>query len=375
MGSASLYQLAKRGVDVIGVDRFSPPHQFGSTHGDTRVTRRAIGEGTSYVPLVTRSHELWREIEAESGDELLTQCGGIIFGPSANDTVQHGVSDFLQSTIDAANLYGIRHELFDEQQMREKFPQFNLKGGESGYFEYDAGYVRPEASVAAQIRLAESQGAQVFRDTPINKIERIGNSFRLESDGDIFETGQLVLSAGSWVGDLIGSRLSGLFSVYRQVLYWFEPTTQRDLFSNTALPIFIWVTEDSDEMLYGFPETSPGSGVKVGTEQYIEKTHPDTRKLEVTDDEKERMSEFVRVRMPWLAGPCVKAVSCLYTCTPDFAFVIDQHPEWDNCQIVSACSGHGFKHSAAIGEVVAQRITSGASEIDVSDFSFGNLGK
>jgi sarcosine oxidase len=373
MGSASLYQLAKRNVDVVGIDQFSPPHHFGSTHGDTRITRLAIGEGAAYVPLVTRSHQLWRELEAESGDELLNQCGGIIFGPSASDTVQHGVADFLQSTIDTAKQYGIRHELLNEQQLQSRFPQFRLRGSESAYFEHDAGYVRPEACVAAQLAQAESGTARVFRDTKIHSIERHSGSFRLISDQQTFETDQLVLSAGSWLGDLIGPALSKPFSVYRQVMYWFEPSEHRALFEKDRFPIFIWVTEDSDEMLYGFPETSPGSGVKVATERFNEVTHPETRTLEVSDEEKEWMSGFVQARIPWLSGPCLKAVSCLYTCTPDFSFVIDQHPDWPNCLVVSPCSGHGFKHSAAIGEVVAEQITTGQSTIDVSSFSFSRL--
>src|SRR5436305_13423340 len=77
MGSATCLQLATRGVRVIGIDRFEPPHPYGSTHGDTRITRVAIGEGAEYVPLVRRSHELWREIEARAGTRLLRVTGGL----------------------------------------------------------------------------------------------------------------------------------------------------------------------------------------------------------------------------------------------------------------------------------------------------------
>ena len=372
LGSAMLYQLAKRGVDVLGIDRYSPPHHFGSTHGDTRVTRLAIGEGREFVPLAMRSHELWRELEAETGTELLEQCGGLIFGAAQDDTPRHGVANFLQSTIDTANEFGIRHELLDHRQLHERYPQFKIDGTETAYFEYDAGYVRPEDCVAAHLQSAESNGARISRETIVRSIQRCGNSFRLVCDDDEFETDQLIVSAGAWVGDLLGSQLAPTFSVYRQIMSWFEPREQPQQFSKEKSPIFIWVTEDSDDFLYGFPETDPSSGVKVATERYDDVIHPDTRQLEVTDDEKAWMTDFVQRRIPSL-GPCVKAVSCLYTCTPDYSFVIDRHPEWDNCQIVSACSGHAFKHSAAIGEAVAERITTGECRIDLSSFSLNRF--
>src|SRR4051812_24494024 len=78
MGSAAVYQLAKAGASVLGLDPYHPPHDLGSTHGDTRITRVAVGEGLEYVPLVRRSHEIWREIEAEAGVEILSQCGGLV---------------------------------------------------------------------------------------------------------------------------------------------------------------------------------------------------------------------------------------------------------------------------------------------------------
>ena len=129
MGSAALYHLAKKGVRALGLDRFSPPHPFGSTHGDTRVTRLAIGEGEQYTPLALRSHELWRELERETGKTLLTTNGGLIISSSARTSRTH-VENFFQNTLAAARKFGIAHEVLDAQEIRRRFPQFNVADDE-----------------------------------------------------------------------------------------------------------------------------------------------------------------------------------------------------------------------------------------------------
>ena len=135
MGSATLYQLARRGVDVIGIDQYSPPHAFGSTHGETRITREAVGEGAAFVPLVMRSNVLWREIERESGTHLFRQCGGLILARAGRQSRMHEQRDFLGNTIKLAGQFGIAHELLDAAAIQIRFPQMQLTGDEKGYFE------------------------------------------------------------------------------------------------------------------------------------------------------------------------------------------------------------------------------------------------
>ncbi|MGH2888091.1 MAG: FAD-dependent oxidoreductase, partial [Solirubrobacteraceae bacterium] len=155
MGGAACRSLAARGASVLGIDRFSPPHDLGSTHGDTRITRLAIGEGQEYVPLARRSRELWRELERETGADLLTQAGVLILGPPS--------SRFLRETRLAARQYGIEHEDLTGAQIAPRYPMLAL--GEQteteAYFEPEAGFLRPEAAVAAQLRLARRDGAQL----------------------------------------------------------------------------------------------------------------------------------------------------------------------------------------------------------------------
>jgi len=162
MGSATVHQLAKAGARVLGLDRHFPPHIWGSTHGDTRITRMAIGEGPEYLPLVRRSQEIWRELELATGSELLTQCGGLVLGTHQGQG-QHNIQDFLAGTVAAAHLYDIEHEELTTAQLRNRYPQVHLAGSEEGYFEPSAGYLRPERCVQVQLDAARSRGAQSRR--------------------------------------------------------------------------------------------------------------------------------------------------------------------------------------------------------------------
>src|ERR1700710_1004208 len=121
MGSAAAYQLAKRGAQVLGLDRFAPPHAMGSSHGDTRITRLAIGEGAHYTPLALRSHEIWREIEAETGADLLTVTGGLIISSASRTAALH-VDDFFANTLAAAKNHAIAHQILDARDIRRRFP-------------------------------------------------------------------------------------------------------------------------------------------------------------------------------------------------------------------------------------------------------------
>ena len=372
MGSATLYQLARRGADVLGIDRYSPPHEFGSTHGDTRVTRVAIGEGEFFVPFVKRSHEIWRELESQSGEPLLVQTGGLVFGPADGESTQHGVTDFLGSTVAAARKHGVRHELLSFDDLRTRYPQFKLQGGEAGYFEFEAGYVFPERCVRVQLDLARQSGASLLTDCTVQEITPTSGGFRLVTEQAAVECQRLVLSCGAWVGNLAGREFAQHVQVYRQILHWIQPEND-ELFSPDRFPVFIWANEDEEGLLYGFPQIKAGDGVKVATEQYVDTTHPDRRRLDVSEDEVRNVQEFVVGRIPQLSGHSIKAVSCLYTCTPDFNFIIDDHPRWPGCMVVSPCSGHGFKHSAAIGEAVACRIMDDSTSLDLSPFSLARF--
>jgi sarcosine oxidase len=371
MGSAATYQLGKAGARVLGLDRLRPPHDRGSTHGDSRITRLGIGEGAAYVPLVRRSHELWRDIEEQTGEELLDQCGGLVMaGRDAQGL--HGASEFLTQTVQSARACGVDHEILDTEEIGRRFPQLALCHEENGYLEPTAGLLRPERCVAAQLRLAQRHGADIGFDEPVRELVDDGASVTIVTSGRTVTAGQVIVAAGPWIGDLVPD-LPVTFSVYRQVMYWFD-LLDRDRYETfRTMPVYIWEFGGTgrDQFIYGFPMIDgPAGGAKVATEDFAQVISPHAERPPVSPDEIDRMYEvFVQPQLPALGRTCVKAVTCLYTVTPDHRFVIDRHPRHPNVIVASPCSGHGFKHSAAIGEVLAQLVTQGRTDLDISPFA------
>jgi len=371
MGSAAIYQLAKRGNKVLGLDQFQPPHVYGSSHGDTRITRQAIGEGAEYVPLVLRSYEIWDEIERETGTQLLTVTGGLIM-TSVEGQIRHG-SYFFDQTVACAEQYGIAHRLLDADDIKRRFPQFKVGGNERGYFEEKAGYLRPELCIEAQLELAVRHGAELAFDEKVLACS-VNNNGRVivKTDKGAYGADKAILSAGPWTPMLLGEPYSQIFKIYRQVLYWFDMRDPVSQFEAPPFPVWIWEFGTSvEDLMYGFPAIDGArGGIKIAFEQYKTTTRPDEFSRQVTEEEID--DTYHRYVQPHLAGvnpKCVKAATCLYTVTPDHRFVIDRHPEFPQIIVASPCSGHGFKHSAAIGEVLAQLVRDGRSEIDISMFS------
>jgi sarcosine oxidase len=353
MGSATVYQLAKRGVKVVGIDRYTPPHVYGSTHGETRITRQAIGEGHQFVPLALRSHRLWREIEAETGTALFHECGGIVMAREGLASHMHGQADFLGNTFAAAARYGIAHEALDANQVTARFPQFQLHGDEKAYYEPGAGFVLPEACVAAQLELAKRHGAALRFGEQVQRIDSNGGRTVVDTSQARYEAGQTIVCAGPWLPTLLPA-LAARVVVRRQVLRWF-PVTADVSYRAEDCPIYIWHWGDGpDDVFYGFPQAGAERVIKVATEQVASTTTADGVDRRVTEAESAQMYlAHVAGRLRGVGGVAARTATCLYTSTPDANFIIDRLATAPDTIVVSACSGHGFKHSAAIGEAVA----------------------
>lgn len=364
MGSASLYQLAAQGVRVLGIDRFTPPHTQGSSHGETRITRLVTGEGDVFVPIVQRSHELWRTIEAASGETLFAQTGVLFLGDSGSD-LSARVAGVAQRTK-------VAHELLTNAELGARFPQFQTQPDTTGLFDPAGGALFPERCVAAQLRLAHQQGATLHTDERVLAIGPNGNGVRVITNRDTYHAGQVVLTAGPWLSQLLNTLLADVLRVYRQVLYWFT-TDQPAAFTPDRFPVFIWGHGERNGF-YGFPTFRADGTVKVATSQLITTTDPDTVARVVTPPEITAMfDQHLAHRLPGLQPSAVQTATCLYTATPDGHFLFDRHPSWAQVLLVSACSGHGFKHSAAIGEAVAQQVVTGTTALDVAPFSLGRF--
>lgn len=367
MGAATAYQLGKSGVRVIGVDRYHPPHTQGSSHGDTRITRLSVGEGAAYLPVVRNSHRIWRELEALSGESLFEQCGVLVM-TSSPDYDANDASDFTHRTFQLAKTYGIEHEVLSAEQIRQRFPQFSpVLDSAVGYFEPSGGFVRPERCIAVQLRLAEEHGATLLKGETVTGITSHEQGVTLTTDQRTIHADKVVVSAGMWSRDLLGQPFDRLLRVCRQKLFWFE-LEENARFAQVS-PTFIF-THGRGQFYYGFPPLPGESSLKVATEQYSEASSPDSLDRTVSAAEACDMFETqVRGRIAGVTSRVVKSTVCAYTVTPDSHFIIDEHPTLKNTLVVSACSGHGFKHSAALGEAVAQWCVRGSSDLDLSAFS------
>ena len=327
----------------------------------------------AYTPLVRRSHAIWRELEAETGQDLLTQCGGLIIEAAGAGAAGHHRHDFLSTTIACANRYGIPHELLSAAEVTARFPQFRLDGDESAYYEPGAGFVRPERCVEAQLTVAERLGAQVRRDERVVAIESNAGVVRVRTDRAVYEAPRVVLAVGPWIRDFVDQHELVLFRVFRQILIWFSLRPGAADHSPDAMPVYIWGL-GGGAAFYGFPEVDGAHSIKVATEQLDVETTADTASLEVEASEAQSTYDaLIGPRLPALSPDGALAVRCLYTVTPDANFVVDEHPDLPGVLLVSPCSGHGFKHSAGLGEAIAQLVTTGASDADLAPFRIGRF--
>ncbi len=369
MGAASLYQASLRGAKVLGIDRFKPPHIMGSSHGDTRITREAIGEGEIYVPLVQRADEIWRELEAKSGRALFHRSGGLIISPPSAGATFHGAGDFVEVSAQIAARHGIAHEVIDAAEIRRRHPLLLPRDIDRAYYEPGAGVLRPERCISTQLELARQAGADIQTGEKVTGYQVDADGVTVTSEDGSCRADKLILSAGAWMADFVPQAYRASLRVCRQVIYWFEADDIR-AFDPAVFPWVIWIGDRLDEFWSAFPAPRDGvAGVKLVTEQYHTATHPDEVNREVAKAECDDM--YYRLTQPRLKGlrdKLVRADVCLYTVTPDEHFVIDFHPESERVVIASPCSGHGFKHSAAIGEVLARLALDGETEFDISGF-------
>jgi sarcosine oxidase len=270
----------------------------------------------------------------------------------------------VRKTIEVAQQHNIKHEVLSTNEIQKRFPQFNLVGDEEGYYEPSAGFVNPEKCIEAQLSLAQKHGATLQTNERVLSYET--NS--IKTDKGTYNAQKIIITAGAWLNCFLKG-YEDKFKIYRQVVFWFALKDNFPKYKPDAMPIYIWMYGNGfDGYFYGFPSID-GTSIKVAREQFEITSDVDEVNREVSQDEIKTMYEnCLRERLKDLSANCVKTSTCLYTVTPDSKFVIDLHPQFENIIIASPCSGHGFKHSSAIGETLAQLAIDGTSEIDISKF-------
>ncbi|MCY3867846.1 MAG: N-methyl-L-tryptophan oxidase [Chloroflexi bacterium] len=374
MGAAALYQASKSGATVLGIDRFEPPHTLGSSHGDTRITRSAIGEGEFYLPFVRRSDEIWRELEAISGQTLSHRSGGLIIAPPSSSATFHGEGDFVAASARVAGRHGIEREVIDADEIRRRHPLLKPRNIDRAYYEPGAGVLRPERCIATQLELARQAGATIRTGEKVTGYDAGAHGVTVSSERGSYHADKLILSAGAWMADLAPEAYRPRLRVCRQVIYWFEAENINS-FRPEVFPWVIWIGDTLADFWSVFPAPRDGvDGVKLVTEQYHTSTHPDKVNREVSAAERDDMYyRLTQPRIDGLRASLIRAEVCLYTVTPDEHFVIDFHPDSERVAVASPCSGHGFKHSAAIGETLAQMALDGKTALDISAFNIARL--
>jgi sarcosine oxidase len=355
-GSAAAYHLAKRGQSVLGFDRFARGHTFASFGGLSRIIRLSYYEHASYVPMLKRAWDLWRELERDSGETLLTQTGGLYMGPPDGELVSRSLA--------SARTHGLAHEVLDGVELRRRYPVFDTDRDWVGVLDRQAGWLAPERAVETHLGLAERHGATLRFEEPIERFEPDGDGVRVTSAEGTYRARHLVIAAGSWLPRLL-PKLAPHLWIERNVLLWFEPLRDHDEFAR--LPVYI--VEDTDRMYYGFPY-DPANGLKVAGLHFGDRVDPDTIDREPRAEDEHRVRTWLRRRMPIANGERRRAQVCMYTNSPDRHFIIDREGP---VTYASACSGHGFKFASAVGEILADLAITGRSSLDIGFLSGDRL--
>jgi sarcosine oxidase len=377
MGSATAYQLAKRGTRVLGLEQFTSAHELGSSGGITRIIRLAYFEHPSYVPLLRAAWELWPQLEREAGDHLLEVTGGLYIGRRG--------SDVLDGALLSAQQHGLAHDLVDADESRRRWPAMQVDDDMQTLYEPLAGLLFAQRCIAAHLRLAESHGAELH-------FEEAVTGWSLDSGGaggvtvtttrGTYTAAKVVLSAGAWLPKLmpdLEAQLHVPLMVERNVAFWFEPVAQREIFERDRLPV--WIIElDPEYAYYGFPAlpeqpaangvaSTPAQGAKAARHHDKKRVDPDSVDRTANDDDEATVRSFLRHYMPLADGKRLDSRVCMYTNTPDENFVLGLDPRDDRVVIASPCSGHGFKFSNVIGQICADLALTGETTFDIDFLS------
>lgn len=358
MGSATLWQLAKRGQRVLGLERFDLGHGMGSSHGLTRIIRLAYFEHPDYVPLLKRAFQLWREAEKAADTTLLHVTGALDLAPEG--------SGFVEGSLDSCRRHDLRHEVLDARQLAARFPQFRLTDRHIGLHQPDGGFVASERAIFAHSGLALAAGADIRVNEALRSWRPTADGgVEVTTDAGVYSAGRLVLTAGAWMTEHAPA-LAPRLSTVKQAIGWFQTRTP-DAFRPSAFPVFILTVDEGS--FYGFPLWEH-PGFKLGGPHFgrepIDPNDPDRTPSP-------RQVAMIRACLdryiPDAAGPPLTLRGCIYTVTPDEHFILDRLPGCPQVVVASPCSGHGFKFASVIGEIMADMATDAPPRFDLSLFA------
>ncbi len=359
MGSAACYHLAKAGKSVVGIDQFSIPNTRGSSHGSTRILRLGLHESAKYVPMVLRAAQLW--------DDLGAECGQSIFHRSGSLDVSLPEKPIFSGSLNACLRCDIAHEVLDGAELHRRHPALHPEPGMMAVYQPGSGFVIPEMAISAHVNLAIAAGAEIHGHERMHEWEKHEGSYRITTTHGQYRALHLVITAGAWIGKVLHAAAVPV-AAERCVLGWFSTGPNSAHFAEEKLPV--WIV-DSEELghFYGFPAHGI-PGFKLGRLREVPSpaVDPDLPRREVDRADEEDMRSFVREIFPGANGPVLSMESCFFENTPDRSPIIDRIPGEDSAWVVGGFSGHGFKYSSAVGEVVRDLIVRGESAFDLAPF-------
>lgn len=357
MGSATVYELAKRGKRVLGLERFDIPNDQGSSHGVNRIIRLAYYEDPSYVPLLRRSYELWDEIAQRADEKLLYTTGSI------DTDAENG--DVFTGSLESCRIHDIPHEVLNASETNKRFPGYRLPPGHFSLLQPDGGFLLSERCIVDYVNVAMSMGAEVHAREAVLGWDVDGTGkVRVRTERGTYESDSLVITAGAW-NEKIVPGLDGLAVPERQALGWFQPV-EPVIFSPSRFPVFNAMFEEG--RYYGFPVFGI-PGVKIGRYHHLdEQVDPDTMERGVTREDEEILRIAVRRYFPQADGPVMTMKTCMFTNSPDEHFIIGKVAGHPQVSFAAGFSGHGFKFCSVIGEIMADLAVTGETQHDIEMF-------
>ena len=356
MGSATLFHLARRGLRVLGLERFDLVHEHGSSHGLTRIIRLAYWEHPAYVALLRRAYELWRELERISSERLLHITGSVDAGPPGGPV--------FEGALRSSELHDLPHEVIDGAELHRRFPGYRLPREIRALYQPDGGFLLPERCNVAHVEQALAYGAEVHCRETVLDWEVAGGLARVRTERGRYEAGRIVVCAGPWASKLI-PELAGLAVPERQVLAWLQPS-RPEHFRPGVFPVFNLEVEEG--RYYGFPSFLI-PGFKFGKYHHRgEVVDPDAPAREPEPEDEALLRAFARRYFPDGEGPTMMLKACLFTNSPDRHFVLDRHPDHPEVAIAAGFSGHGYKFCSVVGEVMADLAQAGETGYDIELF-------
>jgi monomeric sarcosine oxidase len=361
VGSAAMLHLARRGKRVLGIDRFHPPHDRGSTHGHTRVIRQAYFEHADYVPLLVESYGLWRELEEQVGCHLFHQVGLIQAGPPDGQVVP--------GVLRSAAEHNLAVEQLRSNEIEKRWSGLRAPQELVGAYEPGAGYLLVEDCVQAHLEAARSAGAELLPDTEVTAWKANSSEIRVKTDRGEFVADRLIIAAGAWAGRLL-AELNVPLTVRRKSLFWFD-TGAAEYDVTNGFPVFLF--ELPQGVFYGFPKID-ARGVKVA-EHSGGRVVDDPLDVDRTVDaeEQQRLLQFLSAHLRGVSTKVTDHAVCLYTMSPDENFIVDRHPAHANVVFAAGLSGHGFKFVPVLGRALAELALDGGTDLPIDFLSLARL--